>query len=168
MRVETITLSCRDATDFCDAWRSQTLFVPKSSPARAIVAENVSAAIEASGQSLRSWSESRGMHPEQVRRAAKGLGLTLESLQDVAGAVGVPPWRLLLPAMRLPPPDASPKAAELAALYDAIPEKEAQRRAYAIARLALTDSIPDPSRPDEADEPPERVSAPKPKRQVVR
>ena len=118
---------------------------------------------------MRGWAIANGLHWEKVRRAAKGLnGVNLETLEEIAGAVGRSPWMLLLPGMRVPLPEASPKAAELAALYDAINDPAARRHAYAIARLALTDQIPDPTHPDEALEPHEPDTLPTPTRRVAR
>lgn len=144
------------------------------SHAREVLAENLKALIAADQPgktpSTRGWAVSKKLEPMKVQRAAKGMnGARVETLQELADAVGRQPWELLVPGMKAPLPGVSAKAAELARLYDEISDKNERRKAYAIARLALTGQIQsDPERRDEEDEPRARAAAPRPKQPANR
>ncbi len=143
------------------------------SHARQVLAENIKALI-ASDQpgrhpSTRGWAISKKLEPMKVQRVTKGLnGASVETLQELAEAIGRQPWELLVPGMRAPIAGVSPKAAELARLYDEIKDPDERRKAYAIARLALTGQIPEPDSGDEEPEPPAPASAPRPKQKQSR
>lgn len=67
---------------------------------RAILAANLLKLIEASGErkSVRAWALGRGLDVRLIDRMTKGQhSFTLDKLDEVAQAVGVPAWQLLLP-----------------------------------------------------------------------
>ena len=92
----------------------------------------------------------------------------LNKLDPLAKVFGVKPWQLLVPNFdALNPPilaDASPMAADLAKMFDAIPDETQRRKAYALCVQLIQFSEPVAPAP----EPPEPSLSPKPKRDQVR
>ena len=62
---------------------------------RAILAENVRKLIGT--DSVRGWALARGLDVRLIDRITKGGNATLETIDEIAKAVGIPPWQLLLP-----------------------------------------------------------------------
>lgn len=62
---------------------------------RAILAANVRKLIGT--DSVRNWAISRGLDVRLIDRITKGGNATLETIDEIAQACGVPAWHLLLP-----------------------------------------------------------------------
>ena len=86
---------------------------------RDILAENLSRLIEASGLSLRAWAQGKGLDVKLVERLAKNShAVTLDKLEDVAKAVGLQAWQLLLPDVDPDNPPTASLTADDKALLD--------------------------------------------------
>jgi transcriptional regulator with XRE-family HTH domain len=65
---------------------------------RDILARNVRQLIDKEGQSLRAWALARELDVKLIERIAKAShSVTIDKIEEVANAVGVPAWQLLLP-----------------------------------------------------------------------
>jgi hypothetical protein len=70
---------------------------------RATLADNIGRRIDAdtpkgARKSVRAWAIARGLQVKMIDRLLKGQhAVTLDTLDEVAKAIGVQPWQLLLP-----------------------------------------------------------------------
>jgi len=65
---------------------------------RDILAANVRKMINKEGQSVRAWAMAKGLDVRLIDRIAKAShAVTLDKIDEVATACGVPAWQLLLP-----------------------------------------------------------------------
>ena len=77
-------------------------------PSRAILAANLRRMIDATELSLRAWAQERGLDVRMIDRLTKGKhAVTLDKLEEIAHAVGLQAWMLLVPGLDAQsPPDA--------------------------------------------------------------
>lgn len=76
---------------------------------RDILATNLSRLIEASGLSLRAWAQGKGLDVKLVERLSKNShAVTLDKLEEIAAALGVQAWHLLIPDLDVANPPAPP------------------------------------------------------------
>lgn len=65
---------------------------------RDILAANVRKMIDKDGLSVRAWAMARGLDVRMIDRITKAShAVTLEKIDELASACGVPAWQLLLP-----------------------------------------------------------------------
>ena len=73
---------------------------------RRILADNIGRMIEKSRGSVRGWALSNKLDPRQIDRLTKReFATTVDTLDEIAEAIGVQPWQLLVPNMN---PDSPP------------------------------------------------------------
>lgn len=69
---------------------------------RRILADNVARMIERSKSSVRAWAMGNGLDVRKIDRLTKKeYSTTLDTLDEIAAAIGVQPWQLLVPNMDL-------------------------------------------------------------------
>lgn len=73
---------------------------------RRILADNISRMISKDDGNLRGkvrgWAEANGLKQRQIDRITKGeFSTTVDTLDEIAAAIGCQPWQLLVPNMRL-------------------------------------------------------------------
>jgi hypothetical protein len=94
-------------------------------------------------RSVNAWTQAFNLDPKILQRAAGPRGLTIDSLEKVALALGLQPWQLLVPGFdpatlpHLIPGDRSPYAIALANGLDAITDPVFQDSAYAMCVRVL-------------------------------
>lgn len=65
---------------------------------RDILARNVRKLIDKEGQSVRAWALAKGLDVRLIDRITKAShAVTIDKIDEVAAAIGVPAWQLLLP-----------------------------------------------------------------------
>ncbi len=65
---------------------------------RDILARNVRQLIDKEGRSVRAWALAKGLDVRLIDRITKAShAVTIDKIDEVAAAVGVPAWQLLLP-----------------------------------------------------------------------
>lgn len=64
---------------------------------RKILADNIQAMISKEGVSLNSWSKSKQLQQRQIDRLVKSEhAVSLDTLDEIANALGLMPWQLLV------------------------------------------------------------------------
>lgn len=64
---------------------------------RAILAANLRRMIDSAEMSVRAWATARGLDVKMIDRLTKGQhAVTLDKLDEIASAVGLKPWMLLI------------------------------------------------------------------------
>ena len=67
---------------------------------RRILADNIGRMIQKSGASVRGWAMSNKLDVRQIDRLTKKqFATTVDTLDEIAAAIGVQPWQLLVPNM---------------------------------------------------------------------
>lgn len=117
---------------------------------RTIVADNLKALIEASAKGRRAtsgrWARELRLDPKIIQRSEGPQGLTVRTVEQVAGAAGLEAWQLLVPNLNpAAPPELrqrfSPYANELAASLDKITDRVMLEAAYAMCARILDNAI---------------------------
>lgn len=84
-------------------------------------------------RSLLAWATAHQIEVKTAQRAYSGKHATnFDSLQHLADRIGVSPWELLHPKQ-----GPSPRAREIAALFDGLPNEAQRARAYALITQIL-------------------------------
>lgn len=75
---------------------------------RTIIATNLRRMIDANELSVRAWALERGLDVRMIDRLTKGEhSVTIDKLEEIAAALGLKAWQLMLPDLDLEaPPDA--------------------------------------------------------------